>query len=200
MKFDTILFSMLTAAFFMMVTSGASAADKDAGENPVVIIKTNMGDIEVTLDAKRAPISVKNFLEYVEARFYDNTIFHRIIPGFMIQGGGYNINMVKLATRPPIVNEATNGLLNRRGTIAMARTPVPHSATSQFFINVENNTFLDNKDNTPQGFGYAVFGEITDGMKIVDAISKVKTRKDQISEGLPVEPVLIETITLKKAE
>ncbi len=140
-------------------------------EEPQVLIETSKGNITVRLHADKAPISTKNFLQYVQDGYYDGTIFHRVIPGFMVQGGGFLPGLKqKPGARPPIKNEADNGLKNKRGTLAMARTPQKDSATSQFFINLVDNTFLD---NNPRDFGYAVFGEVVSGMEVVDAIAKV---------------------------
>jgi len=152
-----------------------------------LLLTTNKGNIELTLDAAKAPVSVENFLTYVDGNHYHNTLFHRIIPGFMIQGGGYTTDMRKKTTLPPIVNEAQNGLKNIRGSLAMARLPSKDSATSQFFINLSNNRFLD---HGVRDFGYAVFGKVSKGMDIVDAIATVKTRPG----NQPVEPVVIESI------
>ena len=138
----------------------------------MVRLKTNLGDIVIELNAEKAPKTVANFLEYVESGFYNNTIFHRVIDGFMIQGGGFEPGMNQKATRAPVDNEAANGLTNDMYTIAMARTPNPHSATAQFFINVANNSFLNFRSATPDGFGYCVFGQVTEGQSVVDAIKK----------------------------
>ena len=138
-------------------------------------IETSEGTIVLSLDEAKAPVTVGNFAEYAKAGHYDGTIFHRVIAGFMIQGGGFTAGMEQKNTRPPIKNEAANGLKNKRGTIAMARTMIVDSATSQFFINLVDNDFLDFTSPTPQGFGYAVFGKVTDGLDVVDAIGKVKT-------------------------
>jgi cyclophilin family peptidyl-prolyl cis-trans isomerase len=137
------------------------AAKPAADKHPVVVMKTNLGTIEMTLDAERAPISVKNFMSYVNEAFYDSTIFHRVIKGFMIHGGGFTTGMTQKPTKPPIKNEAFNGLKNKRGTVAMARTSIINSATCQFFINHVDNEFLDHTDETAKGFGYAVFGKVT---------------------------------------
>ena len=157
----------------------AAAPAQAAATNVTVVIATNYGDITVELDAAKAPITVKNFLSYVDAKFYDGTIFHRVIKNFMIQGGGFEPSFEETIrqkqTHAPIKNEAGNGLKNTRGTIAMARTSVIDSATAQFFINTVDNAFLDHRDNSMQGFGYAVFGKVTDGMTVVDAIAGVKT-------------------------
>lgn len=160
-------------------------------KNPVVLIKTNKGDIKIELDAEKAPVSVQNFLQYVQDGQYDHTIFHRVIDGFMIQGGGFTTDMNQKSTRAPIKNEADNGLLNKRGTIAMARTSDVNSATAQFFINVTDNAFLDFKSKNPREYGYAVFGKVIEGIDIVDKIKKVKTGSKGPFENVPVESVEI---------
>ena len=159
-------------------------------------METSMGTITLELDETRAPATVQNFAEYAKAGHYERTIFHRVIDGFMIQGGGFTKDMNQKATREPIRNEAMNGLRNLRGTIAMARTSVVDSATSQFFINLVDNTFLDFSSPTPQGFGYAVFGKVTDGMDVVDAIAKVKTGFSGSHQNVPEEPVVIRKVTI----
>ncbi|MGE3610123.1 MAG: peptidylprolyl isomerase [Bacteriovoracaceae bacterium] len=168
-----------------------------AQTKPVVIIDTNMGKIEVELNAEKAPETVKNFLGYVDAKFYDGTIFHRVIDGFMIQGGGFVEGMKEKATRKPIQNEASNGLLNEVGTIAMARTNDPHSATAQFFINVANNSALDYKSSTPTGWGYAVFGRVLNGMHVVNRIKMVKVGRIGPHSDVPMDTVLINSIKRK---
>ena len=168
------------------------AAGANAAEAPRVILETSRGDIVVELDAQRAPKSVANFLEYVRAGFYDGTIFHRVIPGFMVQGGGFATDMTRKDTRAPIENEAGNGLANARGTLAMARTSDPHSATAQFFINVVDNAFLDHQSLTPRGWGYAVFGRVVDGMDVVDAIVESPTGRSGGMSDVPVEAIVIE--------
>jgi len=155
-----------------------------------------MGTITIALDEAKAPETVRNFVEYAKSRHYDGTIFHRVIDGFMIQGGGFTRDMNQKPTRAPIRNEAMNGLKNARGTIAMARTMVVDSATSQFFINLVDNDFLDFTSPTPQGFGYAVFGAVTDGMDVVDAIAKVKTGFSGHHQNVPDEPVIIRRVTV----
>ncbi len=168
-----------------------------AQENPKVLMKTSMGDITIELFQDKAPVSVENFLSYVKDDFYDGLIFHRVIKGFMIQGGGYDAKMQKKQTKDPIKNEATNGLKNNRGTIAYARTSVINSATSQFFINHVDNDFLNHKSKNPSEYGYAVFGEIVDGMVVVDKIANVKVHT--LANGMqnvPVEPVVIESVSL----
>ena len=159
-------------------------------------IETSKGTITLELDGEKAPATVANFAEYAKSGFYDGTIFHRVIDGFMIQGGGFTKDMNQKPTRAPIRNEAQNGLRNRRGTIAMARTMVVDSATSQFFINLVDNDFLDFREPTPQGFGYAVFGEVTDGLSVVDEIAKVKTGSFGQHENVPSEAVLIRRVSI----
>ncbi|ABA88319.1 peptidylprolyl cis-trans isomerase, cyclophilin-type [Syntrophotalea carbinolica DSM 2380] len=164
--------------------------------NPVARIETSQGTITVELDIEKAPVTVANFIEYAKNGFYENTIFHRVIPGFMIQGGGMTADMESKATRAPIKNEAANGLQNKRGTIAMARTQIVDSATAQFFINVVDNDFLNHQGPNPATFGYAVFGHVIEGMDIVDAIQQVSTGSRNGHRDVPVEPILIERITI----
>ena len=159
-------------------------------------IETSKGVITLALDDEKAPETVKNFAQYARDGHYDGTIFHRVINGFMIQGGGFTKDMEQKETREPIRNEAMNGLKNKRGTIAMARTMVVDSATSQFFINLVDNDFLDFQNPTPQGFGYAVFGQVTDGMDVVDAIAKVRTGSVGHYQDVPVEAVEIKSVTV----
>jgi len=157
-----------------------------------VKLHTNHGVITLELDADKAPETVKNFIAYVEAGHYDNTLFHRVIDGFMIQGGGFEPGMNQKGTNAPVKNEADNGLKNERGTIAMARTQDPHSATAQFFINVADNDFLNFRAPSAQGWGYCVFGRVTDGMDVVDAIKNVQTRSSGFHQDVPAENVIIE--------
>ena len=157
-------------------------------------IETSMGSITVELDDEKAPVTVKNFLDYAESGHYDGTIFHRVIDGFMIQGGGFTRAMDQKPTKAPIKNEASNGLTNKRGTIAMARTMVVDSATSQFFINLVDNDFLNFRAPTPQYYGYAVFGKVTDGMDVVDKIAKVKTGFAGPHQNVPEEPIVIKKV------
>ena len=159
---------------------------------PSVLLKTNHGDITLELDAAKAPKSVTNFLAYVNSGHYDGTIFHRVINNFMIQGGGMTAGMKQKPTLDEIENEANNGLKNDRGTIAMARTSDPHSATAQFFINVNDNDFLNHSAPTPQGWGYAVFGKVSNGMDVVDSIKKVQTGNAGYHQDVPTEDVVIE--------
>ena len=160
------------------------------------VIETSMGTITLELDEAKAPVTVANFAQYAKDGFYDGTIFHRVIDGFMIQGGGFTKDMNQKETRAAIRNEAMNGLKNVRGTIAMARTSVVDSATSQFFINLVDNDFLDFQNPTPQGFGYAVFGRVTDGMDVVDAIAKVRTGNVGYFQNVPAETVTIRKISV----
>ena len=159
--------------------------------NPVVLLETTSGGILIELYPDKAPKTVENFLQYVDSGFYKNTIFHRVIPGFMIQGGGYTIRMDEKETQAPIENEANNGVSNERGTIAMARTMDPHSATAQFFINLVDNEFLDFKSESLQGWGYCAFGKVTEGMDVVDKIAKVKTKSQGPHDDVPVDLVII---------
>lgn len=160
-------------------------------KNPVVLLETSLGNITIELDAENAPITTENFLGYVRDGHYDGTIFHRVIDGFMIQGGGMTADMHEKKGRAPIQNEAFNGLKNQRGTIAMARTQVVDSATAQFFINLNDNQFLNHQGKTPQHFGYAVFGKVTEGMDTVDAIRVVPTGNKGFHQDVPKEPVVI---------
>jgi peptidyl-prolyl cis-trans isomerase A (cyclophilin A) len=180
----------LTAAALIAAVSPAIALAQK------VLLATSAGDIEVELDAAKAPKTVDNFLAYVKAGHYDGTIFHRVIDGFMIQGGGFDPKMQERPTRAPIPLEARNGLRNERGTIAMARTAVPDSATSQFFINVKDNAFLD-ADHARDGRGYAVFGRVTKGMDVVDKIRTVPTGSQGPFQNVPVEPVMIRKATVE---
>lgn len=161
-----------------------------------VTMETSMGTISLELDDEKAPETVENFVGYAKAGHYDGTIFHRVIDGFMIQGGGFTKDMNQKPTGVPIRNEAMNGLKNRRGTIAMARTMVVDSATSQFFINLVDNDFLDFQSPTPQGFGYAVFGQVVDGMEVVDKIAKVRTGFSGPHQNVPEDPILIKKVSV----
>jgi peptidyl-prolyl cis-trans isomerase B (cyclophilin B) len=162
--------------------------------NPQVEMKTSQGTITVELDAEKAPKTVENFLQYVKDGFYNGTVFHRVIDGFMIQGGGFDKSMKQKPTRPPIQNEAKNGLKNEAGTLAMARTQDPHSASAQFFINLKNNAFLDYPGQ--DGWGYAVFGKVSKGMDVVEKIAKVQTGTTGFHQNVPTEPVTIESVRL----
>jgi len=166
-----------------------------AKENPMVVLSTSMGDIKVELYADKAPVSTKNFLDYAKAGYYDGTIFHRVIPSFMIQGGGLTSDMQEKreGQKPAIKNESSNGLKNETGTLAMARTSAPDSATSQFFINVKDNAFLD-KEKAQDGVGYAVFGKVVEGMDVVRKIEQVKTATKGPHQNVPVDPVAIKSV------
>jgi peptidyl-prolyl cis-trans isomerase B (cyclophilin B) len=158
----------------------------------MVRLHTNFGVIGIELDEQKAPDTVRNFLDYVRSGFFDNTVFHRVIDGFMIQGGGFEPGMKQKGTRPAVKNEADNGLTNDKYTVAMARTSDPHSATAQFFINVADNTFLNHTGKTSQGWGYAVFGKIVEGQDVVDRIRKVKTGTRGMHQDVPLDDVVIE--------
>lgn len=158
----------------------------------MIKLHTNLGDITLELDSEKAPLTVQNFKDYVTSGHYDNTIFHRVIDGFMIQGGGFEPGMIQKPTRPPVQNEAANGLKNDKYTVAMARTSDVHSASSQFFINVADNDFLNYSSPTPQGFGYCVFGKVVEGQDVVDRIKKVKTGNRGGHQNVPLENVTVE--------
>ena len=164
----------------------------------MVTLKTNFGDIKLELFADKAPKTVANFLAYVEEGFFDNTIFHRVINNFMIQGGGFTTDMDQKETKEPIENEADNGVANEMGTIAMARTQDPHSATAQFFINVNNNDFLNHSGKSVNGWGYCAFGKVVEGMDVVEKIKAVKTGNHGYHQDVPVEPVIIESATVSE--
>jgi len=163
---------------------------------PRVVMKTNLGELIIELNSEKAPTTVENFLHYVNDNFYSNTLFHRVIPGFMVQGGGFTAEFEQKEGIEPIKNEADNGLKNIRGSIAMARTSDPHSASSQFFINLADNTFLNHTSPSSQGWGYAVFGQVVEGIELIDTIAKQKTGRRQEHADVPVEDVIIESITL----
>ena len=186
----------LAAAGFIALVGATAMAQEKAAPGVRVLLATSAGNITLQLDAEKAPRSVANFLEYVKAGHYDGTVFHRVIDGFMIQGGGFTPDMVQKPTRAPIPLEARNGLKNERGTIAMARTSAPDSATSQFFINVVDNQSLDYPN--PDGNGYAVFGKVVAGMDVVDKIRAVETATVGGRQNVPVKPVLIRSATIVK--
>ncbi|MBT3705845.1 MAG: peptidyl-prolyl cis-trans isomerase [Proteobacteria bacterium] len=166
----------------------------------MVEMHTSKGLITLELDAEKAPVTVANFIEYVKSGHFDGTIFHRVIPGFVIQGGGLESGMKEKPTQAPIENEADNGLKNVTGSICMARTNDPHSATSQFFINLKDNQFLDHSEKSPQGWGYAVFGQVTDGMDVVEAIAAVQTGNAGGHQDVPVEDIVVEKVTITDQE
>jgi peptidyl-prolyl cis-trans isomerase A (cyclophilin A) len=172
-------------------------APTPAPGNPVVVISTSLGDITLELFKDRAPVSVGNFLQYVADGFYEGTIFHRVKRGYVVQGGGYTPEMVEKATRPPIQNEATNGLRNTRGTVAMARTQALRSGTSQFYINLANNSELDHRGYAPPDFGYAVFGRVLEGMDVVDKIAATPVGSSGPHDDVPITPVIIQKVTVK---
>jgi peptidyl-prolyl cis-trans isomerase B (cyclophilin B) len=175
-----------------------NSTSKQGADMVTVTMETNKGVITLELDREKAPDSVENFVTYAKSGHYDGTIFHRVIPGFMIQGGGFDSSMQQKDTNPPIKNEAANGLKNDKGTVAMARTNVPDSATSQFFINVKDNDFLNHTSPTPQGWGYAVFGKVTDGMDVVESIENVATANKGGQQDVPVSDVIIEKVTVQE--
>lgn len=190
-------------SFFLIIMASMAihaGEDKMSDKNPRVIIHTNMGDVKVKLYADKAPNTVKNFLVYASNGFYDGTVFHRVIDGFMVQGGGFTKEMKQKPTQAPIKNEASNGVANMRGTIAMARTSDVHSATAQFFINVEDNDFLNFRSPDASGYGYCVFGYVEEGMDVVDKIRSVETTSVGSFQDVPVKPVeivSIETVEVK---
>ena len=181
----------------VLAASSQGAAMEEKNINPSVIIETSMGNITVELQQDKAPKTVANFLEYVKTGYFKGTIFHRVIKGFMIQGGGLSADMKGKPTQSPIENEASNGLKNARGTIAMARTAEIHSATSQFFINTVDNSFLDHRSKSPDKFGYCVFGKVTSGMDVVDKIEGVQTETKGMYQNVPTKPVVITDVKLK---
>jgi peptidyl-prolyl cis-trans isomerase A (cyclophilin A) len=187
--------SFLLSAIALLAASGAALAQK--AENPVVVLETSMGDITIELMKDRAPVSVENFLQYVKDGHYNGTIFHRVIRGFMIQGGGMTPDMTEKPTRPPIKNEATNGLKNARGTVAMARTQAVRSATAQFFINTADNAALNHKGLTPDEYGYAVFGKVVTGMDVVDKIEAAKTGSKGPYQDVPLQAIVIKRAYVK---
>jgi cyclophilin family peptidyl-prolyl cis-trans isomerase len=205
-------FILLFFSFFLL-SSGCNAQDiatkpatekesksKTSGEkmsaNPIIKMETNKGTITIELNAEKAPISSKNMVDYVKDGFYNGLIFHRVIPNFMVQGGGMNPDMSEKATKAQIQNEANNGLKNDRGTLAMARTNIPHSASSQFFINLKDNGFLNHSSETSQGWGYAVFGKVIEGMDIVDEIAKVKTGNHGQHGDVPLEAIIVKKMSV----
>jgi cyclophilin family peptidyl-prolyl cis-trans isomerase len=176
--------------------SPAPPAPTSTGTNPMVEIRTSLGTMKVELYPDKAPKTVENFLQYAREGFYDGTVFHRVISGFMIQGGGFTPDMSEKETRAPIENEASNGLKNVRGSLAMARTGDPHSASSQFFINTVDNPFLDFQDESVRGWGYAVFGKVVEGLETLDAIKKVSTGSRDGQDDVPLDPVVIESVRI----
>jgi cyclophilin family peptidyl-prolyl cis-trans isomerase len=195
---------MFTTALFLLFLSmqAPAAAQSQAPAspaNPVVIFDTSAGAITIELFADKAPDSVENFLQYVRDGFYSGTIFHRVVPGYVVQGGGYTPELVEKGTRPPVHNEATNGLSNLRGTVSMARMNAVRSATSQFFINLANNPRLDHRGLAPDDYGYAVFGRVIAGMDVVDRIAGMPTTSREGMDDVPVTPVVIKSATVRPA-
>jgi len=180
----------------LLAWTGIAGAAEEAARNPVVLMQTSLGTLKLELFAREAPLSVKNFLDYAAGGFYDGTVFHRVIPNFMIQGGGFTPDMKQKKTNAPIKNEADNGLKNLRGTVAMARTGIVDSATSQFFISVKDNRFLDHSDKTAKGYGYAVFGRVIEGMDVADKIVAVRTGVLKGFPDVPLPPVVIESVKI----
>ncbi len=203
---QTVMLAMLSMLLVSVVTAQSADPPKSpapakspapgasAAKAPRVLMKTSLGEITIELYPDKAPITVKNFLDYVDAKFYDGTIFHRVIPGFMNQGGGFTADMQQKPTRAPIKNEAGNGLKNTVGTVAMARTGVVDSATAQFFINTADNAFLDHRDETAPGFGYAVFAKVVNGIDVVKKIAAVPTANKGGLQNVPVTAVVIESV------
>lgn len=185
------IFSVLMCLFIAILGNTAMSET-----NPRVQLETSKGNIVITLDAEKAPNTVENFLTYTNSGHYDGTIFHRVIPSFMIQGGGFDANMKQKPTNDPIKNEANNGLKNVKGSIAMARTSAPHSATAQFFINVVDNPNLNFSSESPQGWGYAVFGQVTEGLDVVLSIEEVATGNHGMHQNVPLEPIVINKATV----
>lgn len=201
LRFQPVVFfllglMMMALSLSAQATTSSTTQGNTMSTNPKVLLQTNKGDITLELDAEKAPNTTQNFLNYVNAGFYNGTIFHRVINNFMIQGGGFEVGMKQKETNAPIENEANNGLRNDRYTIAMARTNDPHSATAQFFINVADNDFLNHTNPTPNGWGYAVFGKVVEGTDVVDSIKGVKTGNKGFHQDVPVEDVIIENATV----
>jgi len=184
---------LVIVSIFLIISTGVFAV-----QNPSVLMKTSMGEIEIELFQDKAPLTVVNFLSYVDKGFYNGTVFHRVIVDFMIQGGGFTPGMKEKKTSLPVKNEADNRIQNTTGTVAMARTADVHSATAQFFINVGNNSFLDYKSSTSDGYGYCVFGKVTKGMDVVNKIRSVKTKSVGYFEDVPVADIVIQSVKRKK--
>ena len=194
MHLKRLFLMAVLSTIVLSLSLAVDAEEKKEIQNPMVSVKTNMGSFTIELLEKEAPITVDNFLNYVDMKFYDGTIFHRVMPRFVIQGGGFTPDMMKKETGPPIKNEATNGLKNEKGTLSMARTNVINSATCQFFINVVDNPDLDHKDETARGYGYAVFGKVVDGWDTIEKIRRVETTTKNVYRDVPVKPVVIESM------
>ena len=194
MKLQQIFVTLLLSCLLLCTAQAAPISQQHSahkGKISMVKLHTNHGNITIELDAEKAPVTVKNFLDYVNSGFYDNTLFHRVIDGFMIQGGGFEPGMKEKPTKAAIRNEAANGLTNDKYTIAMARTSDPHSATAQFFINLKDNMFLDYTASSSQGYGYCVFGKVVSGTEVLDAIRKTKTGNKSGHQDVPLEDVIL---------
>ncbi len=189
-----VSFLAITVMLVSLIAAGAAKAGKTEG-NPMVLVKTNMGNFTIELYQDKAPVTVKNFLKYVDHKFYAGTIFHRVIGTFMIQGGGFTPDMTQKEPSPPIKNEADNGLKNLKYTVAMARTNIVDSATCQFFINVVDNAGLDHRNKNVDGYGYCVFGKVVEGMNVIDEIKTVKTTEKGDYKDVPIKPVIIKSVT-----
>ena len=194
LRLSRMLVTALPRLCAFVALAGAASVGHAAAANPVVEMVTSMGTVKIELYADKAPKTVENFLQYTKDRFYDGTVFHRVIPGFMVQGGGFSAEMEQKKTREPISNEAQNGLKNETGTLAMARTPNPHSATAQFFINVAHNEFLNFTGPTQQGYGYCVFGRVTEGMDVVNKIVATPTGNRSGHQNVPLKPIVIQSM------
>ncbi|WP_164550640.1 peptidylprolyl isomerase [Serratia marcescens] len=192
------MFKRTLVTFVALCSLSAVAPAALAAGETHVMLTTSAGNIELALDSQKAPVSTQNFVDYVNSGYYNNTIFHRVIPGFMIQGGGFEPGMNQKATNATIKNEANNGLKNTIGTLAMARTNDPHSATAQFFINVADNDFLNFRGENVQGWGYCVFAEVVEGMDVVNKIKGVKTGRSGMHQDVPVEDVVINSVTVSE--
>jgi peptidyl-prolyl cis-trans isomerase B (cyclophilin B) len=190
--------SVLSMMLLFVSTFCSATENPMHNTSPKVKLQTSLGTITIQLNTEKAPISSENFLSYVNEGFYNGTIFHRVIPGFMAQGGGFNTDFQQKPTHQPIKNEADNGLKNKRGSVAMARTSDPNSATAQFFINYKDNSFLDYTSPTPNGWGYAVIGEVTEGMDVVDAMTQVKTGNRGMHQDVPQQNIIIEKAEVLK--
>jgi len=193
MKLSKLLLAFALCAFVATVAGVGPVSAQEKSGNPMVLVKTSMGSFKIELFPKEAPITVANFLNYVDKKFYDGTIFHRVIPGFVVQGGGFDTKMMNKATLPPIKNEATNGLKNLKGTLSMARTSDINSATSQFFINLVDNAALDHMSAAQ--YGYAVFGKVVEGMDVVEKMAAVKTTSKGPNQDVPETPIVVESMT-----
>jgi len=196
--------SLVCLACLLAIVGSASGAEPEkapaAPAHPQVLLETSKGNVVLELYPDKAPKSVENFLQYVKAGFYNGTIFHRVIPDFMVQGGGFTADMTQKPTKPPVPNEADNRVLNERGTVAMARTNDPNSATSQFFVNLKHNGFLNFTGKTTSGWGYTVFGKVVEGMDVVDAIAQVPTTRKGSYENVPAQAVVIKKASVVHAK